>query len=76
MSLVPAAQMFLQRKEPAWLVYVPVSGQYTLLNRVLRGDALSLVDLAQSAIVPLGLAALALVLFSRTWSREAVLAGT
>jgi sodium transport system permease protein len=75
MSMVPTAQMFLQRKEPAWLVYVPVSGQYTLLNRVLRGDALSLPDLAQSAVVPLVLAALALVLFSRTWSREAVLAG-
>ena len=52
-----------------------MSAQYALLNRVLRGDALSLVDLAQSAIVPLALAAVALVLFSRTWSREAVLAG-
>jgi len=75
MSLVPAAQMFLQRKEPDWLLYVPVSAQYVLLNRVLRGDTLSMIDLAHAAIVPLILAAAAIWAFSRTWSREAVLAG-
>jgi sodium transport system permease protein len=75
MSLVPAAQMFLQRKEPDWLLYVPVSAQYVLLNRVLRGDMLSMVDLTHAAIVPLILAAAAIWAFSRTWSREAVLAG-
>jgi len=75
MSLVPAAQMFLQRKEPDWLLYVPVSAQYVLLNRVLRGDTLSMIDLAHAAIVPLILAATAIWAFSRTWSREAVLAG-
>jgi sodium transport system permease protein len=75
MSLVPAAQMFLQRKEPDWLLYVPVSAQYVLLNRVLRGDTLSMIDLAHAAIVPLILTAAAIWAFSRTWSREAVLAG-
>ena len=75
MSLVPAAQMFLQRKEPDWLLYVPVSAQYVLLNRVLRGDTLSMIDLAHAAIVPLILAAGAIWAFSRTWSREAALAG-
>ena len=45
-SLVPAVQLFLQRKEPAWLVLVPVSGQYTLLNSRLRGEALPGSELA------------------------------
>lgn len=75
MSLVPVAQMFLQRKEPDWLIYVPVSAQYVLLNHVLRGDTLAAADIARAAIVPLILAAAALWAFSRTWSREAVLAG-
>jgi len=74
-SLVPAAQLFLQRKEPAWLLYVPVSAQYVLLNRVLRGDALAAADLAQAAIVPLLLTAAAIWAFAHTWSREAALAG-
>ncbi len=74
-SIVPTMQMFLQRKEPEWLAYVPIAGQYALLNRVLRGDIPSAVDIAQSAIVPLAIAALALYAFSRNWSREAVLAG-
>ena len=74
MMLVPAAQMFLQRKEPWWLLFVPVSGQYTLLNRILRGDGLPLTELAQTALVPLALTVVALVLFARNWSREAVLA--
>jgi sodium transport system permease protein len=74
-TLVPAAQMFLQRKEPDWLLWVPVSAQYVLLNRVLRGDVLAMTHLAQAAIVPLLLTAAAIWGFSRTWSREAVLAG-
>ena len=30
----------MQRKEPGWLAWVPVSGHYSLLNRALRGEAL------------------------------------
>jgi len=36
-SMLPVVQQFLQSKEPAWLVWVPISGQYTLLSRALRG---------------------------------------
>ena len=39
-SMVPAVQLFLQQKEPPWLVLVPVSGQYTLLRLALRGEAI------------------------------------
>jgi hypothetical protein len=31
-SLLPIVQMFLQRKDPSWLTWVPVSGQYALLS--------------------------------------------
>ncbi len=74
-ALVPAAQLFLQRREPDWIVGVPVSGQYTLLNRVLRGDGLAPADLALSYALPLVLIVLALLALARLWSREAVLAG-
>ena len=68
-------QQFLQRKEPPWILNVPVSAQYTLLNRVLRGDTLQWFDLAQSYVAPLVLTVLALYGIARLWSRESVLAG-
>ncbi len=51
-SLIPIVQMFLQRKEPDWLTWVPISGQYALLSRALRGDALPAVEILQSYAVP------------------------
>lgn len=74
-SLIPIVQMFLQRKEPAWLTWIPISGQYALLSRALRGEALPLVELAQSYVVPALLTALALVAVARLLSRESILAG-
>jgi len=73
-SILPVVQLFLQRKEPGWLIWVPVSGQYALLGRALRGEALPLSELAQSYVVPLALAALALAALARLLSREAILA--
>jgi len=74
-ALVPAIQLFAQRREPDWIALVPVSGQYALLNRALRGEALPLSELALSWAVPAALAALALAGVARLWSRESVLAG-
>lgn len=74
-AIVPLLPMFLQRKDPAWLALVPVSGQYSLLSRALRGEALPAIDLAMSWGVCLALAVLALLLFARLLSRESVLAG-
>ena len=33
-SLIPMVQLFMQRKEPGWLMLVPVSAQYSLLQHV------------------------------------------
>jgi sodium transport system permease protein len=74
-SLIPIVQMFLQRKEPAWLTWIPVSGQYALLSRALRGEALPALELAQSYVVPMLLTAVALVAVARLFSRESILAG-
>jgi ABC-type Na+ efflux pump permease subunit len=74
-SIIPVAQMFLQRKEPEWLLWVPVAGQYALLSRVLRGDPLRLAELAQSLAIPAVLTFAALLLTARLLSRESVLAG-
>jgi sodium transport system permease protein len=74
-AVVPLLPMFLQRKDPAWLALVPVSGQYSLLSQALRGEALPIADLAMSWGMCLALAAVALLLFARLLSRESVLAG-
>ena len=74
-SIIPVAQLFLQRREPDWLVAAPVSGQYLLLNRALRGEAIALGDLALSWVVPAILVGLALWAMARRYADEALLAG-
>ena len=74
-SMIPVAQIFLQRREPDWLVAVPVSGQYLLLNRALRGEAIATSDLAVSWILPALLVALAWWAIARRYSDQSVLAG-
>jgi sodium transport system permease protein len=72
-SMLPVIQLFLQRKEPAWLLWVPISAQYTLLSRALRGEAIAVLDWSQSAVVPLALTALALLAVARLLGRETAL---
>ena len=67
--------MFLQRKEPAWLTWIPISGQYALLNQALRGEAVSLAQWAASWVVPALLVAFFLSLVARLFARESVLIG-
>lgn len=74
-SLVPAVQIFLQQREPAWLAAVPVAGQYSLLRQVLRGEAIAPAELALSYAVPAGIIVLALLGMARLLSRESALAG-
>ena len=73
LSMLPVVQLFLQRKEPDWLLWVPISGQYALLSRALRGEAIPTLDWLQSAAAPSLLAAIALWLVARLVSRESVL---
>ena len=72
-SMLPVIQLFLQRKEPSWLLWVPISAQYTLLSRALRGETIAAADWLQGAAVPLALAALALLAVARLLGRETAL---
>jgi sodium transport system permease protein len=74
-SMIPVVQMFLQKKEPEWLTWVPVSAQYALLSKALRGEALPALATLQSFVVPAILTALFLLLVARLFSRESILAG-
>jgi sodium transport system permease protein len=73
-SLLPIVQMFMQRKEPAWFAWVPVSAQYTLLTKALRGEALPTIELAQSYALPLLFTLGMLLAVARLLARESVLA--
>jgi sodium transport system permease protein len=74
-SLIPVIQLFLQKKEPDWIAFVPISGQYALLNQALRGEAVSLAQWAASWLVPALLIAFFLSLVARLFARESVLIG-
>ncbi len=74
-SLVPAVQLFLQQKEPWWLVFVPISGQYMLLKLALRGEPIPLLQLAGSYLLPAAIVAAALAGVARLYARESTLAG-
>jgi sodium transport system permease protein len=74
-SLIPMVQLFMQRREPGWLMFVPVSAQYSLLNTSLRGEAPALAQLALSWLAPAALIAIALVAVARRLSRESILSG-
>lgn len=74
-SIVPAVQIFTQQREPSWLPLVPVSGQYSLLRRVLRGEVIPPVDLVLSYIVPTIIIVIALAAVARLLSRESAIAG-
>jgi sodium transport system permease protein len=74
-SIIPVLHLFLQRREPDWLVAMPVSGQYLLLQRALRGELVVPSDLALSYVAPWLIALLAIGAVSSVLSRESVLAG-
>ncbi|MFI4888231.1 MAG: ABC transporter permease [Burkholderiales bacterium] len=74
-SLIPLVQLFMQRKEPEWLMLVPVSAQYSLLNTSLRGEAPALSQLALSWLAPAALIIIALVAVGRRLARESILGG-
>ena len=74
-SMIPAVQLFLQQREPPWLVLAPISGQFMLLKLALRGEAIPLSQLALSYVVPAVLIVVALAGVARLLSRESALAG-
>jgi hypothetical protein len=74
-SMIPVVQLFLQRREPDWLMFLPVSAQYSLLNTALRGEAPALSQWLLSWITPALLVLIALVAVARRLGRESMLSG-
>ncbi len=72
-TMLPFLQLVAQKREPPWLLWAPISAQYTLLSRALRGDAIPAMDWLQSALAPALLAVFALVAVARLLGRETVL---
>lgn len=64
-SLMPLVALFNQGADEPWFAWVPALAQYTLMNRVLRGEALGTVDVLASLFVGGLLAALCLAFVAR-----------
>ncbi len=64
-SLLPLVALFNQGGEKPWFVWLPALAQHTLMNRVLRGDALSWTDVAVPLAVSSVLATLSLSYIAR-----------
>ena len=74
-SIIPVVQLVQQKKDPDWIAWIPVSGQFSLLGQVLRGEGIPLGPLAASYAVPVALTLGVLLLVTRMLSRESILAG-
>ncbi len=61
-SLLPVMQMFMQQREPEWIVVVPIAGHYSMLSHALRGDVFSYADIFIAHAVPM------LLLFLTLWA--------
>ncbi len=64
-SLMPLVALFNQGGDEPWFAWVPALAQYTLMNRVLRGEALGTADVLVSLVVGLVLTALCLAFVAR-----------
>ena len=74
-SIIPVVQLVQQRKDPDWIAWLPVSGQFALLGQVLRGESIPPGLLAASFALPALLTIGVLLLVTRLLSRESILAG-
>ncbi|TDM06886.1 MAG: ABC transporter permease [Ideonella sp. MAG2] len=71
-SLLPMLALFNQEGEQAWHLSVPVLAQFTLMGRVLRGEAMSVMDLALPTAMSAVIILLALSYVARHLGRAAV----
>jgi len=65
-SLMPLVTVFNQGGEEPWHLWVPALAQNTLMTRVLKGEALSLMQIGVPLLVCLAMSALGVVLVARS----------
>jgi len=71
-SLLPLVTLFGQEGEAAWHLWVPALGQVTLMNRVLKGEAVDALDVAVPLLLCVLLAAACVVFVARQLRSAAV----
>jgi sodium transport system permease protein len=71
-SLLPVVTLFNQEGEQAWHLWVPALGQVTLMQRVLKGEALAALDAAIPLLVCAALAAVAIAYVAAQLRQAAV----
>jgi sodium transport system permease protein len=64
-SLLPLVGLFNQSGEAPWHLWIPALGQVTLMNRVLKGDAVGLPDVAIALAVSAAITAASIVFVAR-----------
>lgn len=74
-SFVPLIVMFSGLKDALWQLLVPALAQQVVLARLVRGDALTMLDWAAPAAVALAIAAVAVVGISRLLADERIVFG-
>jgi sodium transport system permease protein len=71
-SLLPLVTLFGQEGEASWHLWVPALGQVTLMNRVLKGEAVGALDVAIPLLVCAALAAACVAYVARQLRSAAV----
>lgn len=74
-GLLPLISIFRQTKAPWWDTWVPVNGQYAVLAKVLRAEAIPVLDWLAIWLVPALICTLALYTFMKRLGDEKMLAG-
>lgn len=74
-GLLPLISWLRQTKAPWWDVWVPVNGQFAVLSKVLRAEAILPLEWVAMWVVPALLCVVALVAFARRLGDEKMLAG-
>ncbi|MEO7254510.1 MAG: ABC transporter permease [Casimicrobium sp.] len=74
-GLLPLISWLRQTKAPWWDVWVPVNGQFAVLSKVLRAEAILPLEWVAMWVVPALICVVALVAFARRLGDEKMLAG-
>ncbi len=74
-GLLPLMSFLRQTSPPWWDAWVPVNGQYAVLSKVLRAESVPYVEWVAMIAVPIIVALIAVVIFSRRLGDQKLLAG-
>ncbi len=74
-GMLPLISFLRQTQPPWWDAWVPVNGQYAVLSKVLRSEAIPPFEWLAMWVIPVVVAAIALTIFARRLGNEKLLAG-